>query len=103
MHTAPSTARKVCRCTGGSHRDDCKYWPGQTRWPGLDVDESALSVPQFLDRVNKEPDTGPDVEVTLGQIIQILKLAALIFGFAPSAIGGAASQILATLQNRGKS
>lgn len=73
-----------------SHDPDC--------WPGLD-ERRGLSIEKFLELQAKYGTAERQPAVTVDQIIQILKLASLIFGFSGDAIVRAASQIHATLSS----
>lgn len=69
-------------------------------WPGLDCPESDLTEDQFLKLLAEQPAapppaTGPSISVD--QILDIIRLLSLIFGFDPSSQPGAAARIKSIL------
>lgn len=93
-----NTVSRDCRCTGGLRETDAS-----SEWPGLYVEEGdGLTPTEFLaasgslrvvDRNGQalQPSGMP----TIGQIIQILQLAAVIIGFSLTDAASAAARIAA--------
>lgn len=66
-------------------------------WPGLDVPDSDLTIEEFVALSEQAPGREEAAGPTLEQVLDILRLAAIFLGIAPSTATGVASQVVAAL------
>ena len=100
-----STARRDCRCTGGSRKEARST---ASQWPGLNENESDLTMDEFLSQLKagvpgppvSTAGTSAKVRPSVAEVIEIVKILVVILGVSTTRVAQLASQVYSTLQNR---